>query len=64
MRTIPEMSNYLKRLNYIINTEFIPAITNGHHCSVEERKLLSLPVRMGGMTTPILFQIGRLTTRW
>ena len=42
IRTIPEMSNLLAPLDQVINDKFIPAITNGHHCSLEERILLSL----------------------
>ncbi len=36
-----------------IDDHFIPAITEGHVCSKDERKLLSLPVRLGGMGIPI-----------
>ena len=57
IRTIPEMSNLLAPLDQIINDKFIPAITNGHHCSSEERILLSLPVRLGGMSIPIFADI-------
>ena len=33
MRTIPNTSSHLKRLDEVITTEFIPAITDGTNCS-------------------------------
>ena len=57
IRTIPEMSNLLAPLDQVINDKFIPAITNSHHCSLEERILLSLPVRLGRMSIPIFADI-------
>ena len=36
-----------------IRDRFIPAITGDRICSEEERKLLSLPSRYGGLTIPI-----------
>ena len=53
MRTIPNLSAELKSLDEEIDLSFIPAITDGHHCTEDERKLLSLPVRLGGLGIPI-----------
>ena len=53
MRTIPDLENVLSPLDVIVENEFIPAITEGHHCSQDERLLLSLPVRLGGLGIPI-----------
>ena len=47
MRTIPDISDQLNQLDEVITSEFIPAITGGIHCSNIERKLLSLPSKLG-----------------
>ena len=49
MRTIPTICNEMKRVEAVVRNEFIPAVTGGHACSDEERKLLSLPVKFGGL---------------
>ena len=49
IRTIPNLENVLKPLDKYIDDHFIPAITDGHILSRDDRKLLSLPVRMGGL---------------
>ena len=49
IRTIPEINELLRPLEDIMRNEFIPAITGGIVCSNDERKLLSLPPRLGGM---------------
>ena len=54
MRTIPDISNLFKRVDEIILTEFIPAITGGITITESERKLLSLAPKLGGMGIPIL----------
>ena len=41
IRTIPDLEEQLKPLDDIIDTKFIPAITDGHICSPIERELLS-----------------------
>ena len=48
------MKNHLKPLDDVINNKFIPALTEGHKCTTDERMLLSLPIRYGGMGIPIL----------
>ena len=57
MRTIPDISDQLKQLDELITSEFIPAITGGIHCSDIERKLLSLPSKLGGLGIPIFAEI-------
>ena len=57
IRTIPNLQDIMAPLDEIIDNQFIPAITEGHHCSVRDRKLLSLPVRLGGMGIPIFSEI-------
>lgn len=53
IRTIPHLSDILKPIDDIINKQFIPAITERQAISEEDRRLLSLPVRMGGLGIPI-----------
>ena len=57
MRTIPDLENVLSPLDVLIENEFIPAITEGHCCSQDERLLLSLPVRLGGLGIPIFSEL-------
>ena len=57
IRTIPNLTATLKPLDEAVANEFIPAITEGHHCSENERKLLSLPVRLGGLGLPIFSEL-------
>ena len=54
--TIPELGELLKPLD-VIRLKFIPSITCGHICSVDERKLLSLPTRYGGLAIPLFHEI-------
>ena len=65
MRTIPNIANLLKVLDFAITKQFIPsrkytlipAITGGIRCSDVERRLLSLPPRMGGLGIPVFSKI-------
>ena len=54
-RTIPNTKNYFAPLEDVIRNKFIPAVI-GRKVSDVERKILSLPVRLGGMgiQNPIL----------
>jgi len=56
---MPGIEEYLKPLDEVIDKYFIPSITENHHCSTEERLLLSLPVRMGGLAIPILSSLAK-----
>ena len=55
MRTIPEIDQFLKPIENTIRNEFIPALTGGDICSDNDRQLLSLPARYGGLGIPIFF---------
>ena len=57
MRTIPNLQDVLQPLDDTINTKFIPAITEGHNCSEDDRRLLALPVRLGGLGLPIFTEL-------
>ena len=56
MRTIPDISNLLIPIEDTIRNRFIPAITGGRIFSKEERKLLSLPTRYGGLAISIFHE--------
>ena len=57
MQTVPNTAAYLQQIDEIVQTELIPAITGGITCSEEERKLLSLPLKLGGLGIPIFSTI-------
>ena len=48
-RTIPDISYLLQPLEDTIQQHLIPDLTGQPPCSREERELLALPVRLGGM---------------
>ena len=62
--TIPGISSLLKPLEAVISSKFIPALT-GRFVSSDERALLALPIRMGGLgiIDPRLFLILNLLLR-
>ena len=49
MRKIPDIGELLKPLENVIRLKLLPALTEGRACSDDERTLLSLPVRLGGL---------------
>ena len=53
MRTIPNISHQLEKIDELILTKFIPAITGGISVNPNERYLLSLPAKYGGLCLPI-----------
>ena len=55
IRTIPNIKELLKPFDKTVDSVFIPAITEGHHCSKPDRKLLAFPVSSGGMGIPISY---------
>ena len=57
IRTIPNLKEVLKPLDEMVDTKLIPAITEGHYCSKYDRRLLALPVRLGGMGIPIFTEL-------
>ena len=57
IRTIPDLQDVLKPLDKVIDSKLIPAITEGHYCSSRDRRLLSLPVRLGGLGIPIFSEL-------
>ena len=47
--TIPSLGELLKPSEDVFRFKFIAAITGGHLCSDNDRILLSLPMRFGGL---------------
>ena len=41
IRTMPNIKHHLTQLDAFVDNVFIPAITDGHICTAEERLLLS-----------------------
>ena len=56
MRVTPGLPIKLKLLDTTINEKLIPAIV-GRKISPEDRKLISLPAKFGGMAIPILSEL-------
>ena len=48
-RTTPGIAHLLKPLEEIIQKEFLPALTGCNAPSAEERHLMALPTRLGGL---------------
>ena len=57
MRTIPNMADLLRPIDEIVNKKFLPAITEQSAFSESTRKVLSLPVKLGGLGIPIFSEI-------
>ena len=51
-RTVPEISEYCKELEYEIHNTLLPAII-GREISELEREIIALPVRLGGLGIPM-----------
>ena len=57
LRTIKDISHMLQPVENVIRYQLIPNLCNGRQCTDEERKLFSLPVKMGGLGLVILTEI-------
>ena len=57
MRTIPIISHQLEKIDELILTKFIPVITGGIYVNPDERYLLSLPEKCGGLGLPIFSEL-------
>ena len=60
IRTLPNIKQHLTRLDALVDQLFILAITDDHTCSDDERLLIPLPVKKGGLAIPIFFSIAEL----
>ena len=56
MRTIPGMDAYLMRIDDVISNTLLPSIFDAI-ITEEDRRLFSLPTRLGGLSIPILSEI-------
>ena len=59
MRTIPDICQHLQKLDQYVEKVFIPAPLDGHIPNKVERKLISLPVKLGGMRIVIFADIAK-----
>ena len=57
IRTIPNIRDVIKQVDDFVDDQLIPAITEGHATSEEDRKLMTLPVRLGGLGIPRFYEI-------
>ena len=57
LRTIPDIHEYFRPIEDTIANKFIPAISGGCFVNDVERKLISLTIRYGGLTIPIIKDI-------
>ena len=57
MCTIFGASTQLKRLDEVVQSEFISVITGGVFCNEMEWKLIALPHKLGGLGIPIFAKI-------
>ena len=57
LRTISDIADLLQPIEDVLRNMFIPAITGGVLCSDIERRLLSLPIKMGGLGIDIVSEI-------
>ena len=60
LRTIPGLSRHLQPVEDVIRHKFIPALCESRSCSDDERLLLSLPVKLGGLGIPDLTRMAAL----
>ena len=51
-RTVADIGELMGSLENCIRYSFIPAITNGHVCNDEERLILTLLPKLGGLGIP------------
>ena len=57
MRTTPNINKELRRLDDASNNKLIPSFTENKLCRNNERLLLSLPTKLGGMGIPVFSEI-------
>jgi hypothetical protein len=60
MRTVPAIGDMLQEIDIMIDTKLIPAITGGRQVNANERKLLSLPRKYGGLGMPICADLSEI----
>ena len=60
LEQLSDLSEHLQPVEDVIRHKFIPALCEGRSCSDDERLLLSLPVKLGGLGIPDLMRIAAL----
>ena len=57
LRTFENLFEHLAPLDHVIDSHFSPAFLDGRICSENDRNLLSLPVKLGGLAIPLFSEI-------
>ena len=57
IRTIPGFETEMQQIYNVIDTKLLPALLDHHSLSRQERELLSVPTRLGGLGIPIFSNI-------
>ena len=57
IRVTNEIAPFIEPIDHVINTKFLPEITEGHDFSEDERQLISLHVPLGGLGIPVFPKI-------
>ena len=60
MRTTPNINEELRGLDDAINNKLISFFTENKLCGNDERLLLSLPTKLGGMGIPVFVEIANI----
>ena len=60
MHTTPNINEELRRLDDVINNKLIPSFIEYKLCGNDERLLLSLPTKLGGMGIPVFSEIANI----
>ena len=60
VRTMPQLSEIIKPVDEVVNNMLLPAITERSAISEEDRRLFSLPAKMGGLGIPIFSENSKI----
>ena len=60
MHTQPNINEELRGIDDAINNKLIPFFTENKLCGNDERLLLSLPTKLGGMGIPVFVEIANI----
>ena len=60
MHTTPNINEELRGIDDAINNKLIPFFTENKLCGNDERLLLSLPTKLGGMGIPVFAEIANI----
>ena len=63
MRTTPNVNEELRRSDDAMNNKHIPSFSDNKLCGNDERLLLSLPTKLGGMGTSVFPEITEMESQ-